>query len=73
MGQQSVMRFVMYWFLLESETMSVVAFQHRSKSPMALLGLLVLSCLVASLSCLMFVDHDLRLNLAWFTRSLDCE
>ena len=56
-------------FLVESEIMSVVMFQRRPRSPTVVLGSLVLSFLVTSFSCLLFVNHDLRLNLAWLIRS----
>ena len=55
--------------LVESEIMSVVVFQRRLGIPTVVFGSLVLSCLVTSWSCLLFVDHNLRLNLAWLSRS----
>ena len=58
-------------FLVESENMSVVMFQHRPRIPTVVLGSLVLSCLVTSWSRLLFVDHDLRLKLAWLVTSRD--
>ena len=57
--------------LVARERVSVNVFQRKPKSPTVELVSLVLSDLVISLSLLLFVDHDLKLNLAWPMMSRD--
>jgi len=81
MGQRSEMRsvslvmnvFIAGSCLVKSEIMTVAVFQRRPNRPTVVLGSMVLSFLVTSCNCLLYVDQDLRLNLVWFIMSRDWE